>query len=240
MSRVQRQPLAIGIGLAVVLLATSLALFWWFTPADDDPLAATLDAGAVIAAPTATVTTAPTTTTTMATTTTTTQPDPVPAVAATLCVTGLDPDQAIAIHIGPGTDYAAIGEIPYDGVDIGFTGASGEDLDGAEWLEIHYDGATGWAPGNGFSPGACTTEPVTTYSVIGIPCRSNLNVRSGIGIEHERLGTLQPDASDVAGTGYSALDDQDRNWVRVRFADRVAWVAGWYLTSEPLEPGRCT
>lgn len=100
-------------------------------------------------APTTTTTAAETTTTTAAETTTTTTELPGdviefgPREGDEVAVIGVAHDDVLNLRAGPGADQEIVAEIPntYDGlVALGHT----RDLGDAFWIELEYEGTTGW------------------------------------------------------------------------------------------------
>lgn len=94
-----------------------------------------------------TTTTAPPETTTTTTTTTTELPgesiDFGPREGDELAVIGVAHDDVLNLRSGPGADQEILAEIPnlYDGlVALGHT----RDLGDAFWIEVEYEGTTGW------------------------------------------------------------------------------------------------
>lgn len=114
------------------------------------------DAGTTTTTQETTTTTAPTTTTTAAETTTTTAPETTtttelpgeeiefgPREGDEVAVIGVAHDDVLSLRAAPGADQAILAEIPntYDGlIALGHT----RDLGDAFWIELEYEGATGW------------------------------------------------------------------------------------------------
>lgn len=190
---------------------------------DDDAVTTTV--------PDAATTSSTTVTTTPTTTTTTTSPA-IPVVAS-LCVVGAAPGETVAVRAGVGDSFALVGELPYDATGVGTTGVTATNDADEAWTEIVFEGATAWVASGSLTAGPCDVGTAALWSVVDIACDSLLNVRTGHGDGYEILGTLEPDAFDLAGTGVTALDAQDRTWVQIEFEGGIAWVAGWFLTDEP-------
>ena len=57
----------------------------------------------------------------------------------------------------------------------------------------------------------------------------SLNVRSGPGTGYGVVGSIPFDAVNVMSAGLVAKDDQERNWLVVRYGSTEGWSAGWLL-----------
>ncbi len=113
-----------------------------------------LDTSTTTAAP-STTTTEPTTTTTTAPTTTTTAPqattttlagEPIdfgPREGDVVMVIGVRHDDVLNLRAGPGADQPIVGEIPPTFTDLVALGNT-RDLDPSFWIEVDYEGTTGW------------------------------------------------------------------------------------------------
>lgn len=107
------------------------------------------------------------------------------------------------------------------------TAAVGEVLSGVAaengWYQVERDDGTGYVPGDGV---LALTEDMT----VGVAAVwADVNVRAGPGQEYEAVG--------VAGAGarlvYTGLEE---NWYRVIYDGQAAYVAGGYVTAEPITP----
>ena len=177
-------------------------------------------------------TTTTTSTTTPTATTTTTTLAPI-ATVADLCVIGVDPGATAAVHSGAGDEFDLLGELPHDATGVSTTGVTMSAGADEEWTEIVFDGGAAWVRSEFLTSGQCDVGDSALWAVLDIACDSELNVRNGHGAGYDIVGTLEPDAFDLVGTGVTALDDEDRTWVQIAFEDGTAWVAGWFLTADP-------
>jgi hypothetical protein len=184
-----------------------------------------------------TTTTAATTTTTVATTTTeatttTTTTMAAPDTVGVACVIGLGTGESVEVRAGAGDTFDLVGDLPYGATDVGVTGIVATNDADEEWTEIVFDGQAAFVRSQFLTAGDCVEGEAAVWSVTDITCDSFLNVRNGHGDGYDILGTLEPDAVDIAGTGVTAFDDQDRLWVQIEFEGGAAWAAGWFLTDE--------
>ena len=177
---------------------------------------------------TAAITTSTSTPTTIAPTTT----EPAPVAVALLCVIGRAPLEVAGIRTGPDGSAGLVAQLSHDATGIGATGNTGVDEEGASWTEIVWEGESAWVRSLFLTPGDCNPDAgAATYAVVDISCGNWLNVRDGLGEDHNILGQLEPEAFDIAGTGVTALDAEGRTWVQIVFEGRNVWAAGWFLTT---------
>ena len=194
---------------------------------------------------TTTTTTAATTTTTAATTTTeatttTTTTMPAPDTVGMSCVIGVGAGETLEVRAGAGDAFDLLGELPHDATGVGVTGIVATNDADEDWTEIVFDGQAAFVPSQFLTGGDCEEGEAAVWSVIDITCDSFLNVRNGHGDGYDILGTLEPDAVDIAGTGVTAFDDQDRLWVQIEFEGGTAWVAGWFMSDDPEDFTDCS
>ena len=145
---------------------------------------------------------------------------------------GLNQGESVEVRAGVGDTFDVLGELTFDATGVGVTGVTATNDADEEWTEIVFEGQAAWVPSQFVTAGACDEGVAAVWAVIDIECGSFVNVRNGHGTGYDILGTLEPDAVDVAGTGITAFDDQDRLWVQIEFDGGTAWVAGWFLTDE--------
>ena len=138
---------------------------------------------------------------------------PTPASEQVLeAVTGLN------VRTGPGTSYTRIGTIR-PGTTYAIVGEQ------FGWYAINFEGQTGYvsgqyvrvsqgqpsAPSAGNTGGGGTLEAVT-----------GLNVRSGPGLEHGRIGLIRP------GTRYTIVGQQG-GWYAIEYNGQTGYVSGQYV-----------
>jgi uncharacterized protein YgiM (DUF1202 family) len=157
-----------------------------------------------------------------------------PVATAQLCVIGRAPGQFADIRMGPDAGSALVSQLAADTFGVQATGNTAVDGGGTSWTEIIWEGAAAWVQSFYLTPGNCDPGGgPTTYAVNDIVCGSFVNVRDGVSGDHGILGTLEPEDFNIPGTGVTALDDEGRTWVQIQFEGRNAWVAGWFMTTDP-------
>lgn len=152
-----------------------------------------------------------------------------PQTAALLCVIGRGPGEFADIRNEPDAGAGLVSQLPADATGIQATGNTSGD-----WTEIIWDGATSWVESYFLTPSHC--EPgagAVTYAVNDISCEGSLNIRDGVSEDHDVLGSFEATDFNIPGTGVTALDAEGREWVQIVFNDRNAWVAGWFMTTDP-------
>ena len=184
-------------------------------------------------AATSSTTTSVVASTTSAATDTTIAPGPV--ASALLCITGRAPGEFADIRTEPDASAGLVSQLPQDATGIQATGSTS-----GAWTEIIWDGEAAWVESYFLTAGDCDlgTGP-ETYAVTDIACGGFVNVRDGVTEDHDVLGTLDAEAFDIAGTGVTATDAEDRTWVQIMFLGRNAWVAGWFITTDPGPTVEC-
>lgn len=70
------------------------------------------------------------------------------------------------------------------------------------------------------------------YNVSGVAENDTLNVRTGPGTDHEVIGKLPPDATDIEVVDING----DGDWGLINIGDRAGWVALRYMTRGPGQP----
>jgi uncharacterized protein YraI len=185
-------------------------------------------------------TTLETTTTTEPVTTTT---EPLPGAyqveEVDTCVIGLAPGTEVNVRSGPDSTYDIVDTLAEDATGVRTTGWGVLDSDGEEWRQMVLGDGTAWVFSAFLTPGTCTLGPPIDYCSNEPACTDVPNVRTGLGIAYDIVGTLSRNAVDVPGTGATARDGQGRTWVQVHHQGKVGWVAGWLLDPEPCIPTSC-
>jgi len=177
----------------------------------------------------AAATTSTSTSSTIAPTTT----EPASVAVAFLCVVGRGPGEVASVRTGPDGSLGLVTQLSHDATGIGATGETAVDGEGGSWTEILLGGESAWMQSRFLTPGECDPSAgAATYAVVDISCGNWLNVRDGLGEDHDILGQLEPEAFDIAGTGVTAMDAEGRTWVQIVFEGRSAWAAGWFLTTD--------
>ena len=207
--------------LAVALIAAACG---------DDATETTVESTTSTTTEEATTTAAPTT----VTTTTLSFPfDTFEVDAVDHCVIEHEPDDALNVREGPGTDHSIVGTLAHDAGGVAATGHGAHDDQDRVWVHVVHEDATGWVASWLLTPGECFEDDPGGACVIDTECTDRLNVRSGPGGEYPKIGSLAHDAVGVVTTGYTSNDDEDRIWAQIEHEDGVGWVAGWFVTPSP-------
>lgn len=148
------------------------------------------------------------------------------------------------VRTGPGLGYSSIGQVR-EGSSLEYAGAD-YDSRGVCWYKVPFDGGYGWVSsknatltgfdgmtvyasggsGNGFS----NTDYASGGFVSGtVTATGRLNVRSGPGLDHAVLDTMQKDES-AAYLGNSSYDSRGMCWYCVQFGEHTGWVSSAYVT----------
>ncbi|MCJ7726229.1 MAG: SH3 domain-containing protein [Acidimicrobiia bacterium] len=176
-------------------------------------------------------------TTTIEPTTTVTYPWETHAVPATMrCVIGQAPGEDLNVRAGPSTDFDVIGTLDDDAAGFSTTGVGAADGQDREWLQIIHNDRSGWIAGWLVTQRECTISDPIDHCVIDTACNDRLNIRSGPGGDHQKIGSLAYDATGIHSTGWVSTDSSGRIWVQIEWNAGVGWVAGWFLSEEPCAP----
>lgn len=77
-------------------------------------------------------------------------PTPTTEGLYTYAVVGVEPDEGLSVHSGPGVNYDVVGTLPYDATQIRLTGQKAQ-VQAISWVEIEWLSETplrGWVNGN--------------------------------------------------------------------------------------------
>src|SRR5690606_14620627 len=127
-------------------------------------------------------------------------PAPAPAPGAPAPASGqvLEAVTGLNVRTGPGTSYTRIGLIR-PGTTYTVVGEQ------FGWYAINFEGQTGYVsgPSGRASPGQASAPPAAGTGGGGtLEAVTGLNVRTGPGLEHSRIGLIRP------GTRYTILGEQ--------------------------------
>ena len=146
------------------------------------------------------------------------------------------------LRTGPGTTHRILLTLPAGATRYGILG---KDSDTAGWYEIRYGGTvTGWVSAPHVQTHGSLAGLTVTWNPapqLGLPTGAayGLNVRSGPGIDHNRVGLITAGSTvryDILGKDADAA-----GWYQIRFGDAVGWVhAGHVRTHGDLGGLRVT
>jgi uncharacterized protein YraI len=165
--------------------------------------------------------------------------EPLPAGGVTATAT-----TTVRLRSGPGTDYAAVGSVPY-GTSVPVLGRNAAST----WIYVAYEGDRGWVAAwlcdisgdlnavpvvgvdGGEVPGPVppdvpSSEPPTGPSFVPGSViawsDSTLRMRSGPGTGYAQVGTLP------AGTEVWVVGRHNSNqWLYIQYGEMRAWIAAW-------------
>lgn len=148
-------------------------------------------------------------------------------------------DESLNVRGGPGTEFDIIGNADL-GVILPSTG-NRETVGTSEWVEVTFDGETGWVSANFVAPtGAPTPTPISTPTPLPTPTPAptgddrvvdaplGLNLRTEPSIDASIIRELD-DGTVVTPTGATSEDDEGRNWVEVTAGADTGWVSQNFL-----------
>jgi uncharacterized protein YraI len=143
----------------------------------------------------------------------------------------------VNVRSGPSTSYPVVGQLSADAV-VNVTGRSDDENN---WLQIEFNGQNGWVafftvtvegdtsslpvrqlqtPVPRFTMTSPATPPGNGVGDPFIVLIRRINVRSGPGTDHARLGTLQPgDTAPIIGR------TSDNQWLQIDYQGRNGWVS---------------
>ncbi len=151
--------------------------------------------------------------------------------------------RTVNVRSGPSTEYDIIGQLN-SGNEARITGRSDEE---SNWLRIEFGAHEGWVayftvtvvgdagtlpvvqPLADRTGAAGLAQPTATVEHrtgdIFISAFRRVNVRSGPGMEYQRIGTLEPGSSaDITGRTV------DNEWLQIDFNGREGWLAYFVVT----------
>ena len=126
----------------------------------------------------------------------------------------------VNVRSGAGTRYGRIGGLA-EGASVTIVGQSGG------WYQIKYGSGTGWVCGDyvkktsGGSSGGSSSGGTSTGKVSGTG-GSGLNVRSGAGTGHSRIGGLAEGASVT-------IVGQSNGWYKIKYGSGTGWVSSQFV-----------
>lgn len=148
-------------------------------------------------------------------------------------------DNFLNVRGGPGTEFDVIGSADL-GVTLATTG-NRETVGSSEWVEVGFDGGTGWVSSNFVATTAAPTPtPISTPTPLPTPTPApsgddrivdaplGLNLREGPGIDQSIIRELD-DGTVVTPTGTTSEDDEGRTWVEVVAGADTGWVSANFL-----------
>ena len=150
-----------------------------------------------------------------------------PAAKETLLyqVVNIELDGLGDVYTSPGGTEVAF-RLAGDAAGFQTTGNT-DDVDGRSWVEIlTASDSRGWISAHNVAPAG---GPPLAYEVVGVRQDDVLNVRSGAGSNNDLVGSFQPGALGIVGTG-EAVDIGGNRWVRVQRTTQ-GWVNADYLAS---------
>lgn len=129
------------------------------------------------------------------------------------------------VRSGPGTDYARKTGMSY-GTLVTVTGRT-KDSNGVTWYRISLNSGTGYVCGEYISFRSSNDNIEELDSRGTVNC-TELNVRSGMGTDYSRLGSIYKGENvSVTGRGYDRSGDL---WYRISHNGSEGYVYGEYLT----------
>lgn len=171
-------------------------------------------------------------------------------ILVTTTVAYMQSDEVIAqayrtvnVRSGPSTEYIIIGQL-ISGNEARITGRSDDE---SNWLRIEFGAHEGWVAyftitvvgdastlpvvqplaDRSDAPGQVRPTATVEHSSgdIFISAFRRVNVRSGPGMEYQRIGSLEPGSSaDITGRTV------DNEWLQVDFDGRQGWIAYFVVT----------
>ena len=126
----------------------------------------------------------------------------------------------VNVRSGAGTRYGRIGGLA-EGASVTIVGQSGG------WYQIKYGSGTGWVCGDyvkktsGGSSGGSSSGGTSTGKVSGTG-GAGVNVRSGAGTGHSRIGGLAEGASVT-------IVGQSNGWYKIKYGSGTGWVSSQFI-----------
>ena len=126
----------------------------------------------------------------------------------------------VNVRSGAGTRYGRIGGLA-EGASVTIVGQSGG------WYQIRYGSGTGWVCGDyvkktsGGSSGGSSSGGTSTGKVSGTG-GAGVNVRSGAGTGHSRIGGLAEGASVT-------IVGQSNGWYKIKYGSGTGWVSSQFI-----------
>ena len=126
----------------------------------------------------------------------------------------------VNVRSGAGTRYGRIGGLA-EGASVTIVGQSGG------WYQIKYGSGTGWVCGDyvkktsGGSSGGSSSGGTSTGKVSGTG-GAGVNVRSGAGTGHSRIGGLAEGASVT-------IVGQSNGWYKIKYGSGTGWVSSQFV-----------
>ncbi|CEG28358.1 SH3 domain-containing protein [Bacillus sp. B-jedd] len=116
------------------------------------------------------------------------------------------------VRTGPGTNFARIGGLP--------RGSSVQviQIQSNGWYKISYKGKTAYVSGQYVTSSSTAS---TTYRVTA----SALNVRTGPGTKHKKIGQLKN------GAIVKVIKKESNGWYRINYNGKTGFVSGQYITT---------
>ena len=149
----------------------------------------------------------------------------------------------VNIRSGAGTDTEKVGKA-YEGQSFNYLGKK-KNKTGNLWYKLRYSSTkTGWVSsdysklqtGSDNSKTTTTAKAVSTKRVV--ITASEINIRSGAGIDTEKLGKAgQGQSYEYLG---SKKNKSGNIWYQIRFNSKVGWVSSEYSKLETEEPATTT
>lgn len=148
------------------------------------------------------------------------------------------------VRTGPGLGYSAVGQVQ-EGSTLEYAG-SVCDARGVCWYKVPFDGGYGWVSsknatltggdgaavysaggsGNGFSNSDYASGGFVSGTVVAA---GQLNVRSGPGLDHAVIATMQK-GDGASFLGNSSYDSRGMCWYCIQYGDVTGWVSSAYVT----------
>lgn len=160
-------------------------------------------------------------------------------------VTGVRSNDTLFVRSGPGSNYSAIGELPYNanGVRVQNCGSNG-------WCDVTYGCIQGYAYGRNYLKqshgGHAGSEFQGYFSVVDVASHDTLNLRTGpgkskYGDEYGVVAELPYNATGVYVFDCEKKDNYRYAWCAVAWQNVSGWAYGRYLENgagqRPLPTG---
>ena len=151
-----------------------------------------------------------------------------PAFSGTWSVVNIRTNDTLFVRSGPGTNFSAIGELPYNA-----NGISGVSCQSSGWCRLTYGCIDGWAFGGKYMRNALTGHTPSAYagyySVSDHPLDQKLNVRRGPGTQYDVVAELPPTATGVEVSDCQAEEGFRYRWCALRWGQISGWAYARYL-----------
>ncbi|MCH2094118.1 MAG: caspase family protein [Rhodobacteraceae bacterium] len=145
-------------------------------------------------------------------------------------VTSIKSNDTLFVRAGPGTQYAPIGELPFNA-----QGVSHVSCQSSGWCEVVYGCIKGYSFGRYLSDrssSAARSRFSGNYRVTDHPMDEALNVRSGPGTDYQIVAELPPTANGIYVTDCQVEKGYRMRWCAVSWGGISGWSYGRYLRNQ--------